>query len=100
MFHPVGEKGTVLFMIRLPATMAWIKQRTAEFRISNDEGWNRFAKSFLKQTEYIYSTFDVGRWMFNVHQFLFRCDRPLFWPAAGLNPEPGTISLGETNEPS
>ena len=32
-----------------------------ECRITNDEGWNRFAKSFLKQTEYIHSTFDVGR---------------------------------------
>jgi diaminopimelate decarboxylase len=25
--------------------------------------------------------------MFDVHQFLFRFDRPFFWPAAGLNPE-------------
>ena len=25
----------------------------------NIEGWNRSAQSFLKQTEYIYSTFDV-----------------------------------------
>jgi hypothetical protein len=25
------------------------------------EGWNRFAKSFLKQTEYIHSRFDVRR---------------------------------------
>lgn len=37
-----------------------------------------------KQTEYIYSTFDVGRSMFDVHQFLFRFDRPYSWPAAGL----------------
>jgi hypothetical protein len=29
---------------------------------------------FLKQTEYIYSAFDVGRSMFDVHQFLFRSD--------------------------
>jgi hypothetical protein len=35
-----------------------------ECRITNDEGWNRFAKSILKQTEYIHSTFDVGRSMF------------------------------------
>jgi hypothetical protein len=41
--------------------MAWIKQRTAEYRITNYEGWIRFAKSFLKQTGYIHSTFDVGR---------------------------------------
>ena len=61
-------------MIRLAASVAWIKQRTAacdelsriEYRISNDEGWNRFAKSFFKQTEYIHSTFDVGRSMFDV----------------------------------
>jgi hypothetical protein len=33
-------------------------------RITNDEGWNRFAKSFLKQKEYIHSTLDVGRSMF------------------------------------
>jgi hypothetical protein len=43
---------------------------------------------FLKQTEYIHSTFDVGRSMFDVHQFLFRFDQPFFWPAAGLNLEP------------
>jgi len=33
---------------------------------------------FLKQTEYIHSTFDVGRSMFDVHQFFFRLDRPFF----------------------
>jgi hypothetical protein len=37
--------------------------------MSNVEGWNRFAKAFSKQTEYIYSKFDVGRSMFDVHQF-------------------------------
>ena len=86
----IHQNGTVFLMIRLPATMVWVKQLTAacdepfghvlrveslsrvEYRISNDEGWCRFAKSFLKQTEYIYSTFDVGRSMFDVHQFLFR----------------------------
>ena len=31
--------------------------------------------------------FDVGRSMFDVHQFLFRFDRPFVWPAAGLTPE-------------
>ena len=25
--------------------------------------------------------------MFDVHKFLFRLDRPFFWPAAGLNPD-------------
>jgi hypothetical protein len=57
----------------------------ANRRISNDEGRMtkdglaraaqalapRVAKSFLKQTEYIHSTFDVGRSMFDVHEFLF-----------------------------
>ena len=45
------------------------------------------------------SLFDVGRSMFDVHflvnssyettlpKFLFRLDRPFFWPAAGLTPE-------------
>ena len=42
--------------------------------MTNDEGWTRFAKSFLKQTEYIHLTFDVGRSMFDVHQFLSRLD--------------------------
>ena len=42
-------------------------RRTAEYRISNVEGWFRFAQSFLKWTEFIYSTFDVGRSMFDVH---------------------------------
>jgi len=46
---------------------------TANRRISNIEpqnveGWNRFAQSFLKQTEYIHSTFDVGRSMFDVRR--------------------------------
>jgi len=35
------------------------------------------AQSFLEWTEFIYSTFDVGRSMFDVHQFLFRFDRTL-----------------------
>ena len=52
---------------------------TANRRISNIEpqnveGWNRFALSFLKWTEFIYSTFDVGRSMFDVHLFLLRFD--------------------------
>jgi hypothetical protein len=55
-----------------------------ECRITNDEGWNRFAKSFLKQAEYIHSMFDVGRSMFDVHQFLLRSNWPLFRPAAAL----------------
>jgi len=44
--------------------------------VSNVEGWFRFAQSFLKWTvrhkssrlaEFIYSTFDVERSMFDVH---------------------------------
>jgi hypothetical protein len=35
------------------------EQRTAEYRMTNDERWHRYAKSFIKQTEYIHSTFDV-----------------------------------------
>jgi hypothetical protein len=31
-----------------------------------------------------YSMFDVGRSMFDVHQFLSRFDWPFFWPAAAL----------------
>jgi hypothetical protein len=31
-----------------------------------------------------YSMFDVGRSMFDVHQFLFRLDWPFFWPEAAL----------------
>jgi hypothetical protein len=52
----------------------------------NHEGWKRFAKSFLKQTEYIHSTFDVGRSMFDVHQFLFRLDRPFFLAGGWAEP--------------
>jgi hypothetical protein len=55
-----------------------------EYRMSNVEGWNRCAQSFLEWTEFIYSTFDVGRSMFDVHQFLFRFDWPFFWPEAAL----------------
>jgi hypothetical protein len=38
---------------RLPDTMAWIKQRTAEYRITNYEGLNRFAKSFFNSQDTI-----------------------------------------------
>jgi hypothetical protein len=56
--------------------------------MTNDERWNRSRSAgacaacreiFLKQTEYIHSTFDVGRSMFDVHQFFFRLDRPFFF---------------------
>jgi hypothetical protein len=50
-------------MISLAALAAGslAEQRTAEYRMTNDERWNRYAKSFLKQTGYIHSTFDVRR---------------------------------------
>jgi len=54
-------------MISLTVLMVWMKHRTAEYQITNYEGWNRFAKSIFKQTEYIHSTFDVERSMFGVH---------------------------------
>jgi hypothetical protein len=44
--------------------------------------------SFNKIDRIHYSMLDVQCSMFDVHQFLFRFDRPFFWPAAGLNPEP------------
>ena len=69
-------------MVKLAASMAWIKQRTEEYRIllrrTSVEGrmMESLREIFFKQTEYIYSTFDVGRSMFDVHQFLSR----LNWP--------------------
>ncbi len=38
-----------------------------ECRMSNVEGWNRFAQSFFKIDRIHYSMFDVGRSMFDVH---------------------------------
>ena len=70
----------------------------------NDEVWNRCAQSFLKiiMIEYLtsilvrlgwirYSLFDI-RYLsasggFAFSEFLFRFDRPFFWPAVGLTPE-------------
>ncbi len=34
-----------------------------------------------------HSRLDVGRSLLDVHQFLFRFDRPFVWPAAGLKPD-------------
>ena len=56
-----------------------------ECRITNYEGWNRFAKSIIKQTEYIHSTFDVERSMFI--SFFYDQTGRVFWPAAGLTPD-------------
>jgi hypothetical protein len=41
-------------------------RRTAEYRISNVEGWVRFAQSFIKQAEYI-----IRRSMLNVRCSMF-----------------------------
>jgi hypothetical protein len=46
--------------------------------MTTDEWWMSLRSVFFKQTEYIYSTFDVGRSMFDVYQFLFRSDWPFF----------------------
>jgi len=42
---------------------------------------------FFKTDGTHYSMFDVGRSVFDVHQFLFRSDWPFFWPAAPLTPD-------------
>mgnify|MGYP001814137686 FL=1 len=60
-----------------------------ECRITNYEGWNRFAKSIIKQTEYIHSTFDVERSMFI--SFFYDQTGRFFWPAAGLTPETSNL---------
>jgi hypothetical protein len=64
----LGQNGTVFRVLNWPL---WQPVGTANRRISNiepqnHEGWKRFAKSFLKQTEYIHSAFDVGRSMLKV----------------------------------
>jgi hypothetical protein len=38
-----------------------------------------------------------GRRALDVHQFLFRFDRPFVWPAAGLNLERGTLNREALN---
>jgi hypothetical protein len=43
---------------------------------------------FFKTSRIPYSMFDVGRSMFDVHQFHSRLDWPFFLSAAALNPEP------------
>jgi len=40
-----------------------------------------------KAQRHPYWTFDVERSMFDVHQFLYRLDRPFLGPAARLTPE-------------
>jgi hypothetical protein len=79
-------------MIKLAALAAgdWAEQRTAEYRISNrriTKGGIALLSLFYKIDRIHYSMLDVQCSMFDVHQFLFRLDRPFFWPAAGLTPE-------------
>ena len=64
-------------------------RRTAEYRILNVEGWNRFAQSFYKidrsakkahgrQNTFLrHSTFIIRYSIFAFSKFLFRFDRPL-----------------------
>jgi hypothetical protein len=54
--------------------------RNSEPRISNFEGWKRFAKSFLKQTKYIHSTFDVRR-----SSVSFSIRPAVFWAGGGAD---------------
>jgi hypothetical protein len=60
------------FLIRLAAAMAWIKQQTAEYRISNNE-FRRMESlrsiSLLKKIEYIPSTFDIRYSLFDIRFF-------------------------------
>jgi len=44
-------------------------RRTAEYRMSNVEGRNRFALAFLKLTEYIPSKFDIHYSIFDIRFF-------------------------------
>jgi hypothetical protein len=68
-----------VFLASAAAHMKLHENKKANRRISNNE--YRMSKEgiasvnlFFKQTEYIYSTFDVGRSMFEVHQFFLRSD--------------------------
>jgi len=58
----------------------WQPAGTANRRISNFEGWKRFAKSFLKQTKYIHSTFDVRR-----SSVSFSIRPAVFWAGGGAD---------------
>jgi hypothetical protein len=81
-----------------------------EQEISNDEVWSRCAQSFFKNNNDRIPYFDIRYSLFDAYsppeedslfafsEFLFRFDRPFFWPAAALNPEPlnpGTPAMDE-----
>jgi hypothetical protein len=74
------QNGTAFLMIK-PATLVAGRNsepQNIEYRISKDG--NASLNLFLNRQ----NTF-IRRSMFDVHQFLFRLDWPLFRPAAGLN---------------
>ena len=60
-------------------------RRISNIEPQNVEGWFRFAQSFFKIDKI--HPFDIHYSIFAFSEFLFRFDRPIFWPATGLNPE-------------
>jgi hypothetical protein len=78
-----------------------------EQEISNDEVWNRFAQSFLKNNndripyfDIHYSLFDIRYSLFAFSKFLSRLNWPLFRPAAALIPfVPRTQSIFSIRNP-
>jgi hypothetical protein len=71
-------------------------RRTAEYRISNVEGWIRFAQSFFYKIDRIHY-FDIRYSLFDIRYSLFQS---FFFdltgrsrPAAALNPEPLNLSI-------
>jgi hypothetical protein len=81
------QNGIVSFLIRLASFQARGGARMKLYGMTIDEWWMSLRSAFFKdKIERIpYSMLDVQCSMFDVHQFLFRFDRPVFWPAAGLN---------------
>ncbi len=67
-------------------------ERSVPATHANIEVWNRYALTFqlyYKSIKYLTLTFDIHYSIFDIRflKFLFRSDRPLFRPAAGLTPE-------------
>ena len=64
--YETTPKWHVFLVIRLAAAMAWIKQRTAEYRITNNE-FRRMESlrsvSLLKKIEYTPSTFIIDKFI-------------------------------------
>jgi hypothetical protein len=81
-----------------------VKSEPQNRRISNVEGWNRFAQSFLnRQNTFLRnSTFIIRYSIFAFSEFLFRLIWPLFRPAGRRHPKPFTSnrrSIRLTNQP-